>query len=333
MLPGQFESFQHAPPESIAYWNRMKEAVQAKLFQRLGDRPPLFTPQVTILRRESRNGYLCEKFQFDNGLGHLVHGYFAIPHGLQGRAPAILYHHQHAGEYGIGKEELLNTWPTSTPPAVAFTQAGYCVMAIDAYGFGERQMQGPAGEKEQGRATEESLFKMFLWQGKTLWGMMVRDDQLALQYLLSRPEVDAGRVGATGFSMGSTRTWWLAALDDRIKAAVCVSCLTRYQNLILHGLNNRHGIYYYVPGILRDGIDMEIVVGMIAPRPLLTMTGDQDEGSPVDGVLIINNFVQELYKMHGRPGDFKGVVIPGLAHRYTPEMWSETLTWFEKYLK
>ncbi|HXK93067.1 MAG TPA: dienelactone hydrolase, partial [bacterium] len=139
MLPGQFESFQHAPPESIAYWNRMKEAVQAKLFQRLGDRPPLFTPQVTILRRESRNGYLCEKFQFDNGLGHLVHGYFAIPHGLQGRAPAILYHHQHAGEYGIGKEELLNTWPTSTPPAVAFTQAGYCVMAIDAYGFGERQ--------------------------------------------------------------------------------------------------------------------------------------------------------------------------------------------------
>ncbi len=333
MLPGEFKTFQHPVPESLAYWNRMKEAIQAKLIQRLGDRPPLFTPRPEIIRQESEAGYDLEKFQFDNGLGNMVYGYFAVPHGLRGKAPAILYNHQHAGAYGTGKEELLNPWPTATPPAEAFTSAGYCVLGIDAYAFGERQNQGPAGERESGRATEESLFKMFLWQGKTLWGLMVRDDQLALNYLLSRPEVDTERVGATGFSMGSTRTWWLAALDDRIKAAVCVACLTRYQNLIQHGLNNSHGIYYYVPGILQDGIDMEVVVGMIAPRPLLTMTGDQDGGSPVDGVMIINNFVQDLYKMYGRPHDFQGAIYPGLAHQYTPEMWSATLAWFEKHLK
>jgi dienelactone hydrolase len=58
------------------------------------------------------------------------------------------------------------------------------------------------------------LFKQFLWEGATLWGMMVRDDILALNYLLSRPEVDPAQVGTTGMSMGATRAWWLAALDD-----------------------------------------------------------------------------------------------------------------------
>ena len=63
----------------------------------------------------------------------------------------------------------------------------------------------------------------FLWQGRTLWGMMLRDEQCLLDYLATRPEVDMTRVGATGMSMGCTRAWWLAAIDDRIRVVVGVA--------------------------------------------------------------------------------------------------------------
>lgn len=126
------------------------------------------------------------------------------------------------------------TRPTPAVPAVEeLTRRGYVVLAIDAYCFGERSGQGPMGEK--GSAEELSMSKLNLWLGRSLWGMMVRDDLLALDYLASRPEVDPRRIGVTGMSMGSTRSWWVAALDERPAAAVCVCCLTRYQDLIAAG--------------------------------------------------------------------------------------------------
>ena len=87
-------------------------------------------------------------------------------------------------------------------------------------------------EMQDGKPDQEmSLTKLNLWLGRTLWGMMLRDQQIALDYLESRPEVDPTRIGAQGMSMGSTQAWWLGAIDDRIKAVVGVACLTRYEDL------------------------------------------------------------------------------------------------------
>ena len=77
---------------------------------------------------------------------------------------------------------------------------------------------------------------------------------------------------------------------------------------------------------------MEAVVSLIAPRPLLTLTGDIDEGSPVDGVQYINNYVQKVYELYGAGERFDGKIYKNLGHTYTPEMWEETLKWFEKHL-
>src|SRR4029077_15690812 len=101
--------------------------------------------------------------------------------------------------------------------------------------------------------------------GRTLWGMFVRDDQVALDYLCTRPEVDAARIGATGMSMGSTRAWWLAGVETRVAAVPAVACLTRYQNLIAHGELRAHGVYYFVDGLLKR-FDTEGVLALIAPR-------------------------------------------------------------------
>jgi dienelactone hydrolase len=300
----------------------------------LGDLPELFVPEVTVQERQSRDGHELERFTFDNGVGGTVYGYVLIPSGHKGRGPAILYHHYHGGKYKQGKEEVISKAFSKLDFATgeALVRQGYVVLCIDAYAFGERRFQGPAGKREEGGRTETSLFKMFLWEGRTLWGMMVRDDLLALNYLVSRPEVDAKRIAAMGMSMGSTRTWWAAALDERIKVAVSVACLTRYQNLIAHGQVRQHGIYYYVPNMLKEKIDTESVIGLIAPRPHLTLTGDKDGGSPADGVRIINGFEEDLYKLYGKAENFRGLLYEGVGHEYTPEMWEETLKWLRKHL-
>jgi dienelactone hydrolase len=334
VLKGGFTSFLTPLPKSVQLWEKRRTELRKRLWRLLGDLPELFTPKVTIQEKLPKDGYDLERFTFDNGVGDTVCGYILIPAGHKGRGPAILYHHYHGGEYKQGKEEVISkafkTLDFATGEALA--REGYVVLCIDAYAFGERWFQGPAGKKEEGGQTEESLFKMFLWQGRTLWGMMVRDDLLALNYLVSRPEVDPKSIAAMGMSMGSTRTWWAAALDERIKVAVCVSCLTRYQNLIAHGQVRQHGIYYYVPNMLVEKIDAESVVGLIAPRPLLTLTGDKDAGSPVDGVRLINTFQEYLYKLYGKMENFRGLVYKGVEHEYMPEMWHETVSWLKKHL-
>ena len=114
--------------------------------------------------------------------------------------------------------------------------------------------------------------------------------------------------------------------------AVCVACLTRYQNRIAHGQVRQYGIYYYVPNMLAEKIDAESVVALISPRPLLTLTGDKDAGSPADGVRIINAFEKYLYRLYGEPENFRGLLYEGIGHEYTPEMWEETLKWLKKHL-
>ncbi|MGD8501442.1 MAG: dienelactone hydrolase family protein [Phycisphaerales bacterium] len=334
VLKGGFTSFQTPLPRSVQSWEKRRAELGKKLWRLLGDLPELFVPEVAIQQRESRDGYELERFTFDNGVGDTVYGYVLIPSGHKGGGPAILYNHYHGGKYKQGKKEVISKAFSRLDFATgeALAREGYVVLCIDAYAFGQRRFQGPAGKKEEGGRTEASLFKMFLWEGRTLWGMMVRDDLLALNYLVSRPEVDAKRIAAMGMSMGSTRTWWAAALDDRIKVAVSVACLTRYQNLIARGEVRQHGIYYYVPNMLKEKIDTESVIGLVAPRPHLTLTGDKDGGSPADGVRIINAFEEYLYKLYGKAENFRGVLYKGVGHEYTPEMWEETLKWLRKQL-
>lgn len=327
-------AFDTPVPKTRGEWDRRKTEARAKLRELLGKWPPLFTPKPAIESREQRAGYTLERIAYDNGAGDKVYGYVLVPEGRKSPGPAILYNHYHGGAYNNGKQELVRQAfkGISTVTGETLAREGYVVLGIDSYAFGERRFAGPAGHQEEGRFTETSLFKRFIWEGRTLWGMMVRDDLLALNYLLSRPDVDPTRVGTMGMSMGSTRSWWAAAMDDRIKSTVSVACLTRYQNLLAHGDVAQHGIYYFVPGMLDAGIDIETVVGLIAPRAHLTLTGDMDAGSPVDGVAIINDFQRKLYGLYGKPHAFRGMVYEGVGHSYTPEMWAETLAWFKKTL-
>lgn len=331
-------AFTEKLPASVGEWEERKKSVRSAIWELFGEGRPTAMPDAVTDKVEQRDGYRLEHFTFKNGVGDTVYGYALIPDGLVGRGPAVLYHHYHGGRYANGKNEVIDPGAFDEfgrpgfAPAERLAQMGYVVVAIDAYAFGERRWQGPAGRKEEGRLTEWALSKVFLWRGRNLWGRMVCDDILALNYLCARPEVDPDRIACMGMSMGATRSWWLAAMDDRIKACISVSCLTRYQNLIAVGAVNQHGFYYFVPGMLSRGIDAEAVVACIAPRAHLTLTGDQDSGSPVDGVRIINGFQEGLYELYGRRENFCGIIYAGTGHVWNMDMWNAAVDWVARHV-
>ena len=326
------------PPKSLDEWPGRRAQIRATLNALLGELPPPpVAPQVETLSTTRRDGLICEHFRFHNGdpLGGpaaTVTGYLVLPGNLTGPAPALQYCHWHGGEYDLGKEQIWRPASRGRTPAQELAGQGYVVLAIDAYGFGERAGTGPDGPNQRGGAEEASLSKLNLWHGRTLWGMMLRDERLALDYLCSRPEVDTNRIGALGISMGSTRTWWHMALDERIATGVAVACLTRYQELIAARGLHQHGIYFFVPGLLRH-FDIEAVVALCAPRPLLCLNGDQDAGSPPEGIKIVNASVADVYGLLNAPQRFRSIVYPGVGHEWTPEMWAETQDWLARWLR
>ena len=211
-------------PDSKDAWEKQRPAMRAQLKSLLGVFPARpKSPPVQTLSSEDRGEYRLEKFQFDNGLGDVVPGYLLLPKNRPGKVPAILYCHWHGGQYEIGKEELFRTNALPVPAGPELARRGFAVLAIDACCFGERNGQGPGGPAEKGGAGELSASKFNLWVGRSLWGVMVRDDLMALDYLCSRPEVDATRIGVTGISMGATRTWWVMALDERPRTGVAIA--------------------------------------------------------------------------------------------------------------
>jgi hypothetical protein len=87
-----------------------------------------------------------------------------------------------------------------------------------------------------------------------------------------------------------------------------------------------------VPNLLTH-FDTEAVVALIAPRPVLFMNGDEDGGSPVDGIRAIEKSVRPAYRLYGKEGEFQSFIYSGQGHVYTPEMWAKTLAWMKERLR
>jgi len=308
------------------------QETRQKMWRLLGDIPAPALPQVSLISSRQEATYTLEHFTFINGVGDTVYGYLILPKDIDYPAPAVLYHHEHGGKYQLGKDAAIRIRENGYAPGLALVDAGFVVMAIDAYGFGQREHQGPAGERERGPASELSLFKHFLWQGKTLWGMMVHDDLTALAYLRNRPEVDPGRIGAAGMSLGASRTTWVGALDESVKAVVPISQMTRYRDFADAGDLAGHGIYYFVPGVLASGLDMEHIVAVTAPRHQLILTGDRDPLSPISGIHKVMDYAREVYRQQGAADKLELALYEGVAHAYLPAMVEAMVEFFQRTL-
>ena len=163
-----------------------------ELYGLLGDLPERDRPVGgRSLGVEERAGYSLERLVLDLNGSEAVPAYFIRPRDATGPLPTILYHHAHGGDFVLGKDEVIAGRPQLQPQpyAEALTARGYAVLALDAWGFGERR----------GR-TESELFKAMLWRGQVLWGMMVYDNIRSIDYLATRPDVDLSRHARTSAS-------------------------------------------------------------------------------------------------------------------------------------
>lgn len=315
-------------PTDLQQWKGSgREGVRKTLLECLGEMPARPDPaKVKVLSREDKGDYTLERFEFFNGVDMTVPGILAIPKNVQGKIPVVIGMHGHSGS----KNEYLPNPENELSLGWMLVKSGFAVAAIDGYFNGERVMQGPRGKLEKDAYGQEmSLFKLHLWQGRTLWGMMLRDEQCLLDYLQTRPELDGARIGGTGMSMGCTRAWWLAAIDDRVQTIVGVACFTRYTELLAHG--KTHGIYYYVPGLFKH-FDSEAILACVAPRPMLQLSGDQDHNAPPDGVEVLEQKLAKVYALHGEPAKFRSILYRNTGHEYLPEMRREMVAWFQKHL-
>ena len=206
---------------------RFQQRRRKELWSLLGDLPWDHKPAPPhLVRTEKHDGYTLERWVLDlNGISPSPR-LLLIPDHLQNPAPGLLFIHWHAGQYDLGKEQLL--LGTSVQPAYApvCAEKGLVTLAIDSWCFGERK------HEPNGHQGEEDAFKEMLWQGRVLYGMMMFDEFRRSRWLASRPEVDPHRLGAFGMSMGATKAWWLAALDPRVHMTIDVCCLTDYDSLI-----------------------------------------------------------------------------------------------------
>jgi hypothetical protein len=312
-----------APPAKQPF-EAGQERRRQELWGLLGDLPGRRAPKAKLLKTEKRDGYTLEHLELDlNGI-EPAPAYLLLPDERPKAAPGLLYLHAHGGTYELGKEELLlgrKVLPAYAPVCAA---KGLVTLAIDSWCFSGRKHQ------EDGRNGEWDAFKLMLWKGQVLWGMMLFDEVQALTYLAGRPEVDPRRLGAFGLSMGSTKAWWLAALDPRVRLCVDLCCLTDYEELIKSNNLRGHGIYYYVPRLLKH-FQAADINELIVPRPRLSLNGRQDRLTPPAGVERVRDRVLPLYARYGRRDDCR-IDLFDCGHEETPAMRKLVLEWFDRYL-
>lgn len=306
-------------------FTRYQHKRRKELWALLGDLPEVREPTAQLLKVEQHEGFRLEHLLLDlNGI-QPVPALLLIPDKLTKPAPAVHYIHWHGGDYFIGKQELLRGTSAMKPYAPVYAEKGIVALAIDSWCFGER-----APYPDDGGRGEGDTFKAMLWKGQVLFGMMMFDEWQALSYLCSRPEVDSTRIGSFGISMGSTKSWWLAALDDRIAVCMDLCCLTDFDALLAENGQYRHGIYYYVPSLLKHFSTAEINE-LIVPRPRLSLNGAQDGLTPPKGVERIRDHLYPLYQHYGRTQDCR-IELFDCGHVELPEMRAIVLDWLDTYL-
>ena len=306
---------------------------------------------VEMVEKIDRGKYTREKIYFNTTPELRVPAYVLVPKNLgpTGKAPAIVALHDHGGFYRFGKEKLVRT-DDEHPALTSFkscyadhsiaddlAEQGYVVIVIDMFYWGERRMRLPDDPEDVGkfnalRSSQEQLIaRTILSAGFTWPGIIFWDDIRTVDYLVSRPEVDANRIGAVGLSLGAWRTNHLMALDDRIKAGVACCWLTSFKEIQQRHVVNTTGLTKLLPGLYRK-LDMPDVVSLAAPRPLLNINGTKDGLFPVEtGVKPAYKTLEAVYSKLGAGDKFKGHLYEA-PHEFNVEMQAEAWAWLKKFV-
>jgi hypothetical protein len=178
--------------------------------------------------------------------------------------------------------------------ALQAVEHGLAVLAIEPMGFGHRRDARTRAKGAEASACQPAAGSALLL-GETMIGWRVWDVMRSVDWISTRPELDAQRVGCLGISGGGTCTLFSTALDPRIKAAFVSGYLNTFRDSIM---SVSHCIDNYVPGILNWAENYDIA-GLIAPRPLFSEGGNHDPIFPVSATRESYARVKKVYEVFG----------------------------------
>ncbi len=321
MLPKSSNLLSLPSAADHAAWLKAKRRQLIRLLGGFPGRTPL---NAVVTKREELKDRFVEWIRYEAEPGDIVPAVMLIPKGRTPPVPAVLCHHQHAGQFELGKSEILG-WAGNPQQAYAseLCARGYITLSPDCIGFEER-----AHPRLSGPDYERFLAHDLLLHGLTLQGKMIWDVMRAIDYLSTRPEVDEARIGMIGHSLGACETWWSMALEPRIKAGAASCGVTTYAAVLAAEWYHNYG--WYVPAILKWG-DQPEVVSLIAPRPFLALSGAKDRGFPISGARDVVSRAGMLYRRLGA-GEALELFESPAGHEFTDEMRHKAYLWFDRWL-
>ncbi len=303
-------------------WKKKRLRYRKQLFEMLGLEPlPEKTDlKVVITGKAEHEEFTVENIHFQSMPGLYVTANLYIPKDIEKPVPAILYVCGH----GPTKKDNISygNKVSYQRHAAWFARHGYVCLIIDSLQMGEIE----------GIHHGTYRYDMWWWNSRGYSSAAVEAWNCirALDYLQSRKEVDKDRLGVTGRSGGGAYSWWISALDDRIKAAVPVAGITDLQNHVVDGCVEGHCDCMYIVNTYRW--DYPLVAALVAPRPLLISNSDKDTIFPLDGVIRVHKKVREIYILYGAE-DKLGLQITEGPHRDTQELRIHAFVWFNRFLK
>lgn len=308
--------------QSLDDWKSRRQEMRRDLMDMLGlnPLPRRGDLRATVTRKLEREEFTVENLHFQSLPGLYVTANLYVPKNLTKPAPTILYLNGHGGviSNGVsyGNKALYQHY------GAWFARNGYVCLVVDTLQLGEI-LGLHHGTYREG---------MWWWnsRGYSPAGVEAWNCIRALDYLSTRPEVDTNRFGATGRSGGGAYSWWIAAIDDRIKAVAPTAGITDLHNHVIDGTVEGHCDCMFIVNTHRW--DYAQVAALVAPRPLLIVNTDADTIFPLDGVVRVHERTRRVYDLFGASTNLGLVIAPG-PHKDTQDIQVPVFRWFNRHLK
>jgi dienelactone hydrolase len=309
-------------PKQIEDWERDKPEHRRQLLEMLGlwPLPERAALNAVVTGRVEHDTFAVEKLHFQSRPGLYVTANLYLPKNQQRRAPTILYLSGHGQVIKDGVS--FGNKVAYHHHGVWFARNGYVCLITDTVQLGEIQ------------GVHHGTYREGMWwwnaRGYTPAGTEAWNSIRALDYLQTRPEVDTNRFGVTGRSGGGAYSWWLAAVDERVKVAAPVAGITDLHNHVVDGTVEGHCDCMFIVNTHRW--DYAHVAALVAPRPLLLANSDADPIFPLDGVQRLHAKVRKVYE-HLHASTNLGLLITQGPHKDTQDLQLPVFRWFNRHLK
>lgn len=304
--------------DPTADYSKWKEQVRFKLDELLGDKPEAVDLNVTVEWEKETDTYTERYFVFDTEDEASVPCHLLIPKTGKAPYPVVICLQGHSSGMHIslgrpvfeGDEETISGGDRDF--ARQIIREGYAALVIEQRGFGKRVCNP---ERDGGRTSCAHPSMVALLLGRSMLRERAWDVSRAIDAIEAFSEIDMEHIAMMGNSGGGTATYYTACVEPRIKVAMpsCSVCAFDHSIGIM-----RHCDCNYLPRMIKY-FDMGELACLIAPRPLIVVAGQKDNGFLIDGVHKVYNVIEQIYEKEGVPENCKLIVGPE-GHRFYADL-------------